>query len=74
MDPDQVSFCEVAESRAQCSNLGLGVHLRSVLQQVSDYIGLASPGSHVKSRLPSLEDTDTHYLCKDTKFERKEKK
>lgn len=47
----------VIDNEAQSSNLGLGLHLGSVLEQVSDYVCLACPGCHVESCLTSLEDT-----------------
>lgn len=37
------------------TNLGLGLHFGSVLQQVSHHIRLAGSGCHVKGRLTSLE-------------------
>ena len=49
----------VIDNEAQCSNLGFGLHLGSVLEQVSDYVCLARPGCHVESCLTSLEDTET---------------
>lgn len=45
------------DNEAQCSNLGLGLHFGSVLEQVSDYVCLACPGCHVESCLTSLKDT-----------------
>lgn len=41
-------------SAAGGPNLGPGVHLGPVLQQVADHLGLAGSGRHVERRLPSL--------------------
>lgn len=45
----------VIDNEAHSSNLGLGLHLGSVLEQVSDYIGLTCPGCHMESCLTSLK-------------------
>lgn len=43
------------EGLQTASNLGLGFHLGPVLEQVADYVCLASPGCHVERCLTSLE-------------------
>lgn len=47
------------DNEAPRSDLGLGLHLGSVLEQVSDDICLAGPGRHVEGRLTPL-GTHTH--------------
>lgn len=47
----------VIDNVARCSNLGLGLNLGSVLQQVSDYVCLTRPRCHVERCLSSLEGT-----------------
>lgn len=58
-DRQRYSMDWMNHNEALCTNLGLGVHLGSVLQQITNYICLASPRRHVERRFPSLEVTNT---------------
>lgn len=50
-------FSPTVIDKAPRSNLGLGLHLGSVLEQVSDYVCLPCPGCHVERCLTTLENT-----------------
>lgn len=45
----------VIDNEGHSFNLGLGLHFRSILEQVSDYVRLTCPGCHMESCLTSLK-------------------